>query len=129
VYTYNRFRFDDGSRFDDNTLPMIPEHFGNFEVLYEHPLGFYLGLNVTAADNVFVDFANTVEAKSYAILGARIGYKSRRGLSAFVEIQNLTDEAYTNRIDPIADAGGQDVQRFLPGLTRSVFVGVEWRWR
>lgn len=127
VYTYNHFRFDGGS-FGGNTLPLLPANVGNIEFRYEQPVGFYWGFNVKGASSAYVDFANTLKAKAYAVLGTRLGYQSAAGWSAFFEGVNLTNKAYANRISPTADAFGLDMRRFYPGWTRMFFGGFEYKF-
>jgi iron complex outermembrane receptor protein len=127
VYTYNHFRFDGGS-FGGNTLPLLPANVGNIEFRYEQPIGFYWGFNVKGASSAYVDFANTLKAKAYAVLGTRLGYQSAAGWSAFFEGVNLTNKAYANRISPTADAFGLDMRRFYPGWTRMFFGGFEYKY-
>ncbi|MGQ0444451.1 MAG: TonB-dependent receptor family protein [Beijerinckiaceae bacterium] len=128
TYTWNHFRFDDDPTFGDNHLPAIPEHIGRFEMLYQHPSGFSIGPNMEAASSNFVDFANTLKADSYVLLGARASYEVSKTLRLFVDGRNLTNEFYAASVFVTADAGGVDDALFNPGLTRSVFGGVELRW-
>lgn len=127
AYTWNRFRFDDNSSFTDNELPGVPRRFGRIELGYEHPSGFYLGPNVEVASAYYVDYANTLEADGYAIIGLRGGYKSR-GFDLFVQAVNLTDEVYAANTGVINNAGGEDQAVFIPGRPRSMFAGVEVSW-
>jgi iron complex outermembrane receptor protein len=85
-------------------------------------------LNVKGASPAWVDFNNTFKANSYAVLGARFGYKSRDGWSAFVEGQNLTNTAYANRISPTNNLNGADATRFYPGITRVFYTGFEYKF-
>ncbi|MGH8605393.1 MAG: TonB-dependent receptor domain-containing protein, partial [Gammaproteobacteria bacterium] len=128
TYTWNHFRFDDDPTRGDNRLPAIPEHVGRFEMLYQHPSGFSIGPNIEAASSNFVDFANTLKADSYVLLGARASYEVSKNLRLFVDGRNLTNEFYAASVAVTADAGGEDRALFNPGLTRSVFGGVELRW-
>jgi iron complex outermembrane receptor protein len=128
TYTYNRFRFDDDSAFGSNEIPGIPRHFGRLEALYEHSSGFYFGPHLQVASDYFVDYANTLEADSFVIVGARAGYDQAGQWSVFIEGQNLGDKAYISNTSTIADAGVQDTDVFNPGLERSVFACVNINW-
>lgn len=124
--TYNRFRFDDDPAFDDNDIPGIPEYFGNLELLYEHPRGFFFGPTLQYASDYFIDFVNSFEADSYLTLGAKAGYADPQGrFRLFVEARNLEDEAFVSNTSTVADAGGMDQTVFNPGQQRAVFAGVE----
>ncbi|MGH8500874.1 MAG: TonB-dependent receptor family protein [Gammaproteobacteria bacterium] len=128
TYTYNRFRFDGDPAFGDNQIPGIPRHFGRLEALYEHASGFYIGPHVQAASDYFVDYANTLEADSFVIVGARAGYEHADRWSVFIEGQNLSDRAYISNTSTVADAGGEDAELFNPATERSVLAGLELNW-
>ncbi len=92
--------------------------------------GFYAGPNVQCNFARYpVDQANTLFADSYALLGFKIGYRPRKGLSIFLEAKNLTDERFASAVDPIADARtGDEAQIFHPGDGRAFYGGVSWSW-
>ena len=129
VYLWNDFRFDGDSVFGDNRLAGIPEHYYRAELVYEHPSGFYIGPDVEWVPKSYgVDFADTLQADSYVLLGAKVGYRSKRGFSVFFEAKNLTDEKYAATTNVITDARGIDSQQFFPGDGRSFYGGIEYRW-
>ncbi len=129
VYLWNDFRFDGDPIFGDNRLAGIPEHYYRAELVYEHPSGFYIGPNVEWVPKSYgVDFADTLEADSYVLIGAKVGYRSKRGFSVFFEAKNLTDEKYAATTNVITDARGIDSQQFFPGDGRSFYGGIEYRW-
>jgi iron complex outermembrane receptor protein len=129
VYLWNDFRFDGDATFGDKRLAGIPEHYYRAELLYEHPNGFYAGPNVEWVPADYnVDFAETLFADSYALLGFKIGWRNEHGFSVFLEAKNLTDERYSATTNVIANAGGLDSQQFFPGDGRGFFGGIEWKW-
>ena len=134
AYTWNHFYFDSDPVFGDNQLAGIPEHIYQAELDYEHPSGFYVGVNV---DSVFthypVDFANTLEAHPYAVLGAKIGYnappQSRfKGLEVFFEARNLTDKTYAPVVVTTYNAKGVDAPLFAPAPGRSFYGGIAYHF-
>lgn len=127
-YTWSRFQFRDDPNLGDNRLPGIPEHNARFEALYQHPSGFYAGPNVTAVSSNWVDFTNTLDAKPYALLGARVGWDDGKHWKVFVDGRNLTNEHYAASVFVMGDAKGQDRAQFNPGATRMVFGGFEYRY-
>lgn len=129
AYMWSHFRFDGDQAFSNNQLPGIPEHFLRAELVYEHPSGFYLGPNLEwSISDYAVDMANTLFADSYATLGVKGGYRTKQGISFFVEGRNLTNEIYANTTGVTANAAGRDSAQFLPGDARSVYAGMEVRW-
>lgn len=129
IYNWSRFRFSDDPAFSDNPLPGIPEHFMRAELVYEHPSGIYAGPNLEWSFKQYpVDMNNTLFADRYTLLGVKGGYRTKKGISFFVEGRNLTNEIYASTAGIINDAGGRDSAQFLPGDGRSVYAGMEFRW-
>lgn len=129
IYNWSRFHFKDDPAFSDNPLPGIPAHFIRAELMYEHPIGIYLGPNMewTPVDYA-VDMNNTLFTYPYALLGLKAGYRTQKGFSVFIEVKNLTNEIFAATTGIINNAGGADSAQFLPGDGRTVISGVEWRW-
>ncbi|MDX8127063.1 TonB-dependent receptor [Methylomonas sp. EFPC1] len=127
-YTWNDFTFDSDPALRNNRLPGIPEHNAFVEALYQHPSGFYIGPNARIVSSNYADFANTLAAKPYALLGARMGWDDGKHWKLFVDGRNLTDEHYASSVWVLGNANGADLDQFNPGATRSVFGGVEYRF-
>lgn len=128
-YLWSHFNFEGDDEFGDNQLAGIPEHYYRAELLYTHPSGFYAGPNVEWVIASYpVDLANTLDADSYALLGFKIGLRTKKGFSVYVEGKNLTDETYAATTDVINRAGAFNSNAFLPGDGRSFFAGVEYKF-
>ncbi len=129
VYLWNDFRFDDDREFGNNALPGIPRHFYRGELVYEHPSGFFAGPNIEWSPRKYnVDSAETLFADPYVLLGFRLGYRSTRGFSFFLEAKNLTNKRYAATTGVISRATAFNQAQFLPGDGRGFYCGVEWRW-
>lgn len=128
-YLWSHFTYDGDHEFGDNRLPGIPEHYYRADLLYEHPCGIYFGPGVEWVPDAYpVDSANTLHADSYALLSFKVGYRTQKGLSFYVEGRNLTDEAYAATTGVISRAGPFNSNQFLPGDGRSVFFGLEYKY-
>jgi iron complex outermembrane recepter protein len=133
-YTWSRFVFDNDPKLGNNRLPGIPEHNGRIEALYQHPSGFYIGPNVTLASSNWVDFANTLAAQPYALLGTRVGWDDGMHWKVFLDGRNLTNEHYAAAVFVTGDASSSEgldrrgTVLFNPGATRMVFAGFEYRY-
>lgn len=128
MYMFNDFKFDGDPVFGNNQLAGIPRHFYKAELTYRHPEGYYIGPNVEwSPEKYYVDHANTVYANSYALLGVKIGKRSKSGFSWFAEARNLTNRKYAATTGVIENAGGIDQAQYLPGDGRSFFAGLEYR--
>lgn len=129
AYTFSDFRYRDDARFGSNRLPGLPRHYYQAELRYDHPAGFYAGLNTEYASKMFVDYANSMAADSHVIFGTRIGYDAPGGRwQAWAELRNLTDRHYAATVTPGYDDAGKDVARSTPGDGRGVYAGVRWRF-
>jgi len=129
AYTFSDFRYRDDVRFGSNRLPGLPRHYYQAELRYDHPAGFYAGLNTEYASKMFVDYANSYSAESHVIFGTRVGYDAPGGRwQAWAELRNLTDRHYAATVTPGYDDAGKDVARSTPGDGRGVYAGVRWRF-
>lgn len=130
TYTLNDFHFDADSVYGDNRIAGVPTHFYEAGVLYATAAGFYAGPNLRCNLARYpVDQANTLFADPYALLGFKIGFQSRRGVSVFLEARNLTDKHFPSAVDPIADARTVSAaQIFHPGNGRAFYGGISWSW-
>jgi len=129
VYNWSNFHFDSDPVFGSNALAGIPEHLVQAELLYEHPSGFYAGPNVQWSVQKYpADFANTLFADPYALLGFKAGYRSAGGFSVFFEGKNLADKEYTATTGVIDRARTANLAQFNPGEGLGFYGGIEWRY-
>ena len=130
TYTLSDLRFDGDPVYGNNRIAVIPVHLYEAALNYEHPSGFYAGPNLRWNITKYpVDHANTLYADGYALFGFRMGYRSKKGFSAFAEVRNLADKRYASDVDPIPDArtaSGDDSQIFHPGDGRAFYGGLSW---
>lgn len=133
TYLWQQFQFDSDPVYGNSSLPGMPEHVYRAELTYEHPCGFYIGPSVDWVPvKAPVDEANTLYAEEYALLNARVGYKTKKGFSIFFEAKNLLDTTYAASTGVIADARpgsvGSNTSQFLPGDGQSFYGGVEFKY-
>lgn len=129
VYTYNDFYYRHDPTFGDNQLPGIPKHVYQGEVQYEHPSGFYTGVNVQSASRTAVDYANSFYAPSYTIFGANVGYETpNKDWKVSLDLKNLANKKYVTAVQPLYDAKGQDTASLYPGDGIGAYVAVEMRY-
>ena len=130
-YTLNDLHFDHDPVYGNNRIAAIPIHLYEAALTYEHPSGFYAGPNLRWNITKYpVDHANTLFADPYALLGFRVGYRSKKGFSVFVEAKNLCNQRYASDVDPVPDArsAAGPARIFHPGDGRSFYGGVSWSW-
>jgi iron complex outermembrane receptor protein len=125
TWTWSDFRFDGDARWGDNLLPVVPEHQYRAELTWRHPSGVFVTPSVEwRISQPYVDYANTMKAPDYALLGLTAGFDVRDGLSVFIDARNLTDERYVGEFSAVTDARTASTSVFFPGEGRSVFVGL-----
>ncbi|MBL0950235.1 MAG: TonB-dependent receptor, partial [Pseudomonas sp.] len=129
AYTFSDFHYRDDDEFGGNRLPGLPRHYYQAELRYDHPSGFYAGLNTQYASKVAVDYANSYYADAYATFGATLGYASPKDdWQAWLDLRNLTDEDYATAISPIYNARGNDAAALYVGDGFGAFTGVAFRF-
>ena len=127
-YTLNHFTFDDDASWGDNDLPGAPRHFIRAEVMYKHPTGFFAGPNLEWVPQAYyVDNANTVSSKSYALLGFKAGYDVTENVSLYLDARNLLNQKYVASTSVAATATDTSAL-FEPGTGRAMFVGLQATW-
>lgn len=129
TYTFSDFHYRDDDEFGGNRLPGLPRHYYQAELRYDHPSGFYAGLNTQYASRVAVDYANSYYADAYATFGATLGYASPKDdWQAWLDLRNLTDKRYAATVTPGYNDNGADAARSTPGEGFGVYTGVSWSW-
>lgn len=129
-FLWNNFHFNKDAGYGSRLLPGVAPFYYRADMLFEHPCGFYAGPTVEWSPVKYAaDFARTTFADPYALLGFKIGYRTKKGVSFYVEARNLTDETYSPTTSVVKDAtvaGSTNV--FMPGNGRSFYGGIEFRW-
>ncbi|MDO8900052.1 MAG: TonB-dependent receptor [Phenylobacterium sp.] len=124
TYAWSDFAFRDDPQYGDNRLPVAPEHLYRAELRYEAPQGWFVAPSVEwTPRGAFVDFANTTRAPSYAVAHINAGWTFRSGVSLFVDLRNVTDEAYVSNVQPVI-AATDATAAYWPGDRRSLFAGL-----
>ncbi|TPW02870.1 MAG: iron complex outermembrane recepter protein [bacterium] len=125
TYAFSDFHFVNDARWGDNTLPVVPEHQYRAELTWRHPSGLFVTPSVEwRISDVWVDYANTLKAPSYALLGVNAGFKIGSGATVYLDARNLTDERYVGEFSAVTDARTASTSVFFPGEGRSAFVGI-----
>jgi iron complex outermembrane receptor protein len=130
TYARSNFRFEDDPVYGNNRLPVAPEHQYRASLRYDgaHGLFFEPFLDWRPKD-VWIDYANTLEAPGFALLNLSAGYQIGPA-SLFLDVRNLTGKRYVAEFAAVTDASqpGANVAVFFPGEGRSAFGGVRFQW-
>ena len=125
TYNWSDFRFDGDARWGDNRLPVVPEHQYRAELTWRHASGVFVTPSVEwRISSPYVDYANTMKAPDYALLGLTGGFDIGPNASVYVDARNLTNERYVGEFSAVTDARTASTAVFFPGEGRSVFVGL-----
>ncbi|MDP3377817.1 MAG: TonB-dependent receptor [Brevundimonas sp.] len=125
TYNYNDFYFDRDLLWEGNRLPVVPEHQYRAEATWRHPSGLFVTPTVEwRISDVWVDYANTLEAPGFTVWGLNGGWDFDNGTTLFVDARNLTDERYVSEISAVTDARTASTAVFMPGEGRSLFIGL-----
>jgi iron complex outermembrane receptor protein len=76
----------------------------------------------------WVDFANTLKADSYAIVGMRISVPVGEKVTVYVDGRNLLDKRYIASWSTITDAATAATNVFYPGDGIAVYAGAKARF-
>jgi iron complex outermembrane recepter protein len=126
VWTWNDFSFRNDPQYGNNTLAGVPPHVLRTEIRYRHPSGFFFGPSIDwVPTGAWADFANTLRAPGYVLIGLTGGYDFPNGLSFYIDARNLTDQRYVSDLSTIANARtAPTTQIFYPGDGISIFAGL-----
>lgn len=125
TWTLSDFRFEDDAQYGDNRLPVVPLSFYRAELRYDHPAGWFVAPGVEwSMTDTYADFSNTKSQRSpsYAIFNLGGGYRLNEDVSFFIELRNLTDEAYVSNATPVVTSTAATAGYF-PGDGRSAYAG------
>jgi len=130
-YTYSNFEYEtfttpDGE-FAGNTLPGIPEHFGNLRLVYRDPGGFFASWNTRLVGPLYADDANTTRVDGYSVSDLRIGLERELGrwtVAGFLGLNNVFDAGYPANVRLNAFGG----RYYEPAPERHIYGGLRLRY-
>jgi catecholate siderophore receptor len=97
-------------------LAFVPENSFNVWTEGRLPRGFGVGAGAQFMDSVFRNATNTAEVPSYWLLSAMASYRVSETLTLRLNVNNLADETYVDRV-----GGGH----YIPGAGRSIVMSAE----
>lgn len=132
TYMWSDFHFTGDRQYGDNQLPIVPEHFYRAELKWSPVGGFWIAPSLELSmSKPWVDYANTFEAPSYALLNLSGGYDFDNGVRLFVDVRNITDKRYVSNFTPVINwqtANATQRMVFFPGDKLSVYGGLSFNF-
>jgi iron complex outermembrane receptor protein len=143
VWNMNLFAFKGDPVYGNNWLPAIPRNVLRTTVSYNTKDGIYIAPQVDwVPTGAYVDYANTLRAPGYALIGLQAGYKMPNGFEFYVDARNLNNARYVSDVISVANAyqppytiatglydwAPGNPRSFYPGNGASVYSGVKYRF-
>jgi catecholate siderophore receptor len=102
-----------------NNLILTPESTFNLWTTYTLPWDLTVGGGAQFMDAVFRNTVNTIVVPSYWLYSATASYPVNQNLTLRMNLQNLTDEEYVDRV-----GGGH----YIPGPRRQLIISTDWKF-
>ncbi|HLF30862.1 MAG TPA: TonB-dependent receptor [Xanthomonadales bacterium] len=125
-FSFKRFSEPNGTVYDGNRIPGVPQHQFHLDLAWRQASGFYAGVDFLYVGTFFANNANTVETEAYFVSNVRLGFRRSSGdwtFEPFIGVNNLLDEAFMDNIRINATFG----RYYEPAPERNVYAGMELR--
>jgi iron complex outermembrane recepter protein len=134
AYTYLDAEFKEfpqsgGIDLEGKKVPGLPDHQIHAELFYQHPFGFYGGIDMLYVSDFFVTNINDEENNAYTVANLRLGYEylwESWLFAPFFGVQNLFDEKYNSNVR-INAIGGRFFEP-APALNMYGGLNVAYNW-
>jgi iron complex outermembrane receptor protein len=123
-YTYSDFYFEGDAQYGDNTIAGQPKHFYQAQLRYDHADGWYVAPHIELASDAEVDFANTLQAAGYGVIGLGGGVDVNERVHLFVDGRNLLDKRYISTFSTLTNGAIGASNVFFPAEGRAFFAGI-----
>jgi len=127
VWQYSDFRFRHDAEFGDNRLPVVPRHVLRTEIRFGTE-ALHVAPNLEwVPQGAWADYANTVRAPGYAIVGLSAGATVARGVDLFVDARNLGGRKAIGDVSAVIRATPAS-EIYYPVERRAVYAGIRARF-
>ena len=129
IYNYSDFRFANAS-YAGNSIAGVPEHLVQLELGYQPNRSWIFESNFRWQPNsTWVDHANTSDLTqdAFLLIGLKTQYQPQRSLKLFIELNNITDQAYQTAY-VVRGQGAEDLPTFIPGAGFNFNTGLAIQW-
>ncbi len=127
TYTYSDFKYKNFSKYDNNKVAGVAPNRFNAGIDLETKPGLYAYATYQFVDKVPYTFDNIHYAKSYQLLGGKIGYRHALGkhfsVDAFAGADNLLNKTYYSFLFLSPSLAPGEDPHFLPGSYHATVYG------
>lgn len=129
VYLLNDFYFDGDPYYGDNRIAGVAEHLLNAELEWRPTPWLAVSPSIEwQASGVWIDHANTVKSKGYALSHLRLHGELTRHVGWYADLRNVFDHDHVASTAVQANVRGADGAYYFPGDPRSVYIGLQFRY-
>lgn len=127
VWQYSDFRFRGDAQFGGNRLPVIPRNVFRSEIRLGSDALHVAPSLEWVPQGAWADYANTVRAPGYALLGLSAGATIRAGIDLFLDVRNATGKNAVGDVSAVVAANATSAI-FYPVERRAAYGGVRVRF-
>ena len=107
-----------------NDIDSAPRYFGNARVSWQPLDQTRFELEWQLMGDYFLDPQNQYSYPGHSLFNLRASHRVSDRFSVYGRLLNITDRGYATRADYTSFSG----ERFFPGRSRTLSLGVQWRW-
>lgn len=137
IWTLNNFYFVNDPVFRNNQIAGAPPNVLRTVLSYRRPDGLHIAPSLDWVPvGAYADYANTVRAPGYALLGVQAGFTVPKAvlpngllpyaISFYLDARNLTNQHYVSDLETIVNARMPDPNPliYFPGDGRAIYAGM-----
>lgn len=112
-----------------NDVDTAPRHFGSAQLSWRPVASLFTELEWVMMGRYYLDPENEHRYGGHDLLHLRARWQASDTLNLSLRLLNLTDRKYAERADFAVLPAGVGQYRYFPGEPRSLYVGIEYRFR
>ena len=95
---------------------------------YDFADSWYANADISYRDNAWADSANTIKLDGYALINAKVGYRSDNNWQLSLSVKNLTDKLYVSNIFNTNAAIPLMQDNYTVGAPRTVLLNLQYEF-
>lgn len=132
--TYARHRYANNAEaistpIRDNDVDTAPRHFGSAQLTWRPDERLVTELEWVMMGSYYLDPENDHRYGGHDLLHLRARWQATEALTVTMRLLNLSNQHYAERADYVTLPTGVGQYRYFPGEPRSLYAGIEYRFR